>query len=340
MILSFVFNGTARTQKNARLLTCLQQRVPLGEYSIRHVFKALFRCVPIALAWRISFMIFAAFGVFVQTAQAAQTTQAAHAVQAEHGKPKIVALAPHLVELLFAIGAGDQIIGTSDFADFPAEAKRIPVVGNYLGLKVEKILTMQPDVVVAWRTGGASAQLIQLEKLGIKVIYSNPKKPQDIADEIRMLGQLSGHQQLAEEVASAYEQLLAQVKQKYRKKAQQSLPITVFYELWPQPLTTVAKGSWNQALLDICQVENAFYAAAAPYPQVNIEQVVQRDVQVIIQPVSQQGDGQALYDWHRWPIIPAVKSKRILAPDADKLHRMTTRMLPELDALCEQIYQG
>lgn len=310
--------------------------------------------------------------------------QIAHAEKAQtpQSQPRIVALSPHIVELLFEIGAGDQIIGTSDFADYPEAAKSIPVVGNYLGLKVEKILTMKPDVIIAWKTGGARAQLAQLEKMGIKVVYSAPETPRDIAKDIRFLGEQSNNRAKAEQVALAYEKELNRIQVKYKRLAQSQAydlastaptqsqaaqfsggmlggakegakegalsgiakpvkkGIRVFYELWPQPLTTVSKGSWNQSLLDVCQVENVFYEAAAPFPQVNIEQVMQRQVEVIIQPISQEGDGKALFDWQRWPIIPAVKQQRILTPDADKLHRMTVRMLSELDKLCDGIYNS
>ncbi|MCY7295472.1 cobalamin-binding protein [Alteromonas sp. a30] len=261
-----------------------------------------------------------------------------------HNKPKIVALAPHIVELLFEMGAGEQIIGTSDFADFPEAAKSIPIVGNYLGVNVEQILALQPDVVIAWRSENGSAQLKQLADLGVRVIYSNPTSLNAIPAEIRTFGKLSERSEAAEAVAQHFEQSLATMKAKYAKlnamKQQEAdAGVRVFYELWPQPLTTVAKGSWNQALLSVCQVNNVFYDAIAPYPQVNIEQVIQRNVDVIIQPASQKGDGQPKFNWQAWPIIPAVKHHRILKPDADKLHRMTSRVLPELDKLCEAIYQ-
>lgn len=317
------------------------------------------------------------FSVFLLSLSAVQSAYAAN-TQASQSQPRIVALSPHIVELLFEIGAGDQIIGTSDFADYPEAAKSIPVVGNYLGLKVEKILTMKPDVIIAWKTGGARAQLAQLEKMGINVVYSAPETPHDIAKDIRFLGEQSNNRAKAEQVALAYEKELNRIQIKYKRLAQsqaydlastaptqsQAVPLSggmlggakegalsetakpvkkgirVFYELWPQPLTTVSKGSWNQSLLDVCQVENVFYEAAAPFPQVNIEQVMQRQVEVIIQPISQEGDGKALFDWQRWPIIPAVKQQRILTPDADKLHRMTVRMLSELDKLCDGIYNS
>jgi len=253
---------------------------------------------------------------------------------AVNAKPSIVALSPHIVELLFEIGAGAQIIGTTEFADFPEQAKHIPVVGNYLGLKIETILALQPDLIIAWGGGNVGRDLEKLQKLGFDIIYSQPLNLPDVAKDLREFGKKTGNAALAEQKAAQFEQALASLEQQYRD----TKPVRAFYEIWHTPLTTVAQNGWAHNLLGICNIQNVFAEITQPYPQVNIEQVISREVELIIQPQSEQSEAHAGYPWHNWPDIPAVKFQRILHPNADKLHRMTSRTLDELKALCSDVH--
>jgi vitamin B12 transport system substrate-binding protein len=248
-------------------------------------------------------------------------------------KPSIIALSPHIVEILYDIGAGEQIIGTTAFADYPEQAKDIPIIGNYLRLQLEKVIALQPDIIIAWKSGNPSDDLARLKQLGFNIIYSEPKNFDDIAKEMREFGLLTGHTEQAERQAQKLLSELSLIKEQNRGKA----PITVFYELWSRPLTTVAKGSWPQQFLNICQASNPFEEVAIPYPQVNIEKVLQAPIQLIIQPLSINQSDRTGFNWHEWPIIPAVKNKQITQPDADAMHRMTMRSLNALKLLCADI---
>ncbi len=250
----------------------------------------------------------------------------------EH-KPTIVALSPHIVEMLYDIGAGEQIIGTTSFADYPEQAKNIPIIGNYLRLQIEKVITLQPDFIIAWKSGNPSDDLARLKQLGFTIIYSQPNSFTDIAKEMREFGQLTGHKAEAETKA---QQLLGELK-KITRQYQDKTPITVFYELWSRPLTTVAKGSWPQQFLNMCRAKNPFKQAASPYPQVNIEKVLLTPIQLIIQPLSINQSDKEGFNWYDWPIIPAVKNQQTIQPNADAMHRMTMRSLKELKKLCADI---
>lgn len=279
--------------------------------------------------------------------------QASPAPLSSDAKPKILALSPHIVELLFDIGAGEQIVGTTEFADYPSAAQQIPVIGNYAGLKIEAILALQPDVIIAWRGGNVQRDLEKLRTLGFDIIYSQPLSLLDVAKDLRLFGLKTGHAQRAEQQAQIFEQRVAQLTQTYRH----TTPVLAFYEIWHAPLTTVAQNGWAHNLLGICNIQNAFADISHPYPQVNIEQVLSKQVQLIIQPQSGLADAGLTdadftdsetnpakqihhkgYDWQAWPDIPAVKQQRILRPNADKLHRMTLRTLDELSQLCAQAH--
>ena len=253
-----------------------------------------------------------------------------YAMAAIEKKPSIIALSPHIVEMLYDIGAGEQIIGTTAFADYPAQAKNIPVIGNYLRLQIEKVITLQPDYIIAWKSGNPSDDLVRLKQLGFTILYSEPKNFADIAKEMREFGQLTGHRKQADLQAQQLMNKLELIKAQYQNKT----PITVFYELWARPLTTVAKGSWPQQFLNICQANNPFKQIATPYPQVNIETILQTPIQLIIQPLSLNQSDKEAFNWQDWPIIPAVKNKQLIQPNADAMHRMSMRSLHELEKLC------
>jgi vitamin B12 transport system substrate-binding protein len=249
---------------------------------------------------------------------------------------RFVVLAPHLVESMYAIGAGEQIIATTNHADYPAAAKSIPTVGNYARLQIEKILQLRPDIVVAWRTGNPAEDLIRLEKYQLNVVYTQPKKLRDVAAEIRLLGQLTGREEKAEVLANNYLTRLEALASRYQEKT----PISVFYELWARPLRTVAGESWLQQQIAVCGGQNIYAHMADDYPQVSLEQVLELRPQVIIQP-SKHGQTQPdELNWQTWPQLPAVKNDFILHPNADKVHRMTVRMLDEVALLCAEMDQA
>ena len=249
-------------------------------------------------------------------------------------QPRIIALAPHVVENLYAIGAGDFIVATTEHADFPVQAKNIPRVGNYVRLQIEQILALNPTHVIVWRDGNPADDLARLEQLGLHLVESNPQQLLDVAKELRQFGLLFQQEEQAMALALSFEEKLQAIRSQHRD----SRPLKVFYELWPQPLTTVAQNSWPQQILTLCGVENVFASLQGDYPMISIESVLAMQPQVIIQP-NDSARRIAATDWQQWPSIPAVAHQAILHPDADQLHRMTARMLNEAEQLCAQLRQ-
>jgi vitamin B12 transport system substrate-binding protein len=251
----------------------------------------------------------------------------------------IIALAPHIVESLYAIGAGQQIIGTTAHADYPQDAENILQVGNYARLQIEKIIQLKPDLVIAWKTGNPLDDLARLEKYHVSVIYSDPQNLEDVAAELIILGEATGRQQKAQQLAQQYLTQLAELRQRYADQPK----VRVFYELWSRPLRTVAARAWPQQQIELCGAVNPFAQAQDDYPAVGLEQVLVSLPQVVIQPSQHSTDSTDSPDslnWQKWAHIPAVQHGFIFHPDADKVHRMTSRMLDELSILCAQIHQA
>lgn len=263
------------------------------------------------------------------TAQQPKSPKKTSANTSAQTKKRIVALAPHIVELLFEIGAEDTLLAASDYSDYPQAARALPRVGNHQRLQIEKIAALQPDVILAWRGGSPMADVQKLQSLGLEVAFSDIKTLADIAKELRWLGRLTGHSDEAQAAAQAIESKLHHLSSQQPQK-----PLSVFYELWHQPLTTVAKGSWPQHILQHCGAQNPFAESDSPYPQVNIEQVLASGVRVIIQPDSAKQPGFA---WQQWQKAIAPARFIIVKPNADKLHRMTSRTVDEVIHLCAEI---
>lgn len=246
---------------------------------------------------------------------------------------RIVALAPHIVEMLFDIGAGDHIVGTVSYADYPEAALTIPRIGGYNGIQIEKILELKPDLVIVWQSGNKVSDIEQMEKMGLNIFYSKPDKIEDVAKELRALGNITGHQAQAEVVANRYSEKLKKLRQQYINVA----PMQVFYQLWPQPMRTVNKDTLINQLIDVCQGQNVFSDNPTPYPQISIENVIVAQPEVIILPEQTSEQEIPMIEWHKWPEIPAVKHDRFIGINADLTHRFSTRMLDGIEDMCAKM---
>ncbi|QSX31926.1 cobalamin-binding protein [Shewanella cyperi] len=247
---------------------------------------------------------------------------------------RIIALSPHAVELLFAIGAGDRIVATTDYADYPEAAKQIPRIGGYYGIQLERVLELKPDLIVTWSGGNRAEDIARLEELGLPLFASEPKALADVADELEALGRLTGLEAKATAQAARYRDRLEQLRLDNKDKAK----VKVFYQLWSEPLMTVASGSWVAQILEVCGADNVFANAKGEYPQVSLEAVLQTAPEVIIQ-TGDAGNVQLL-DWSRWPEVPAVAKDRIYQLNADLLHRAGPRTIEGIAQVCTTLDQA
>jgi vitamin B12 transport system substrate-binding protein len=244
---------------------------------------------------------------------------------------RIIALSPQAVEMLFAIGAGESIVATTEHADYPKEAKAIPRIGGYYGISMERVIELNPDLIVTWSSGNKTDDLQQLRQLGFRLLDSDPKTLDEVATDLERLGQATGRLIQANALAADYRHELQQLRQQASTQAK----VRVFYQLWSEPLMTVAKNSWVQQSISACQGDNVFFDAGSDYPQVSIENVLLTGAQVIIQ--SQDAGNVLGIDWSKWPELPAVKQQHIYQLDADLLHRASPRSLIGVKALCEML---
>lgn len=254
--------------------------------------------------------------------------------KAESPPPQtIVALSPHSVELLFSLGAGDRIVATTEYADFPKAAVDIPRVGGYHGLSIERILELQPDLVIAWKGGNSDADIKRLKNLGLKVYSSNPSSLEQVADELISLGNLVGLPESGQKLAAQYRERLTLLRQQHADKK----PVRFFYQVWAQPLRAMAAGSWINEVVTGCGGVNILDSSYPDYPEVSLESVLLMAPDAILQPTQHGADMSTGVDWRDWPEIPAVKNKHIFSINGDILHRFTLRILDGMEEVCDRL---
>ena len=246
---------------------------------------------------------------------------------------RIVSFAPSLTENLFAIGAGAAVVGVSEYSDYPEQAKRLPRVSGYNRIDLEAVVTLKPDLVLAWSSGNPREQVNRLRELGIPVFMSEPRSLQDIATTLQRLGVLTGRQVQADAVALEYEADLAAWRAKYRD----TVPIRVFFQIWDEPLMTVRDDHLISDVIHLCGGRTLFPDLFAVSASVDREAVIVRDPQVIMSH-SVEGDQTPWREpWLKWTTVAAVKNRQFYVVPADLIARHSPRILEGVRTICDAL---
>jgi iron complex transport system substrate-binding protein len=246
---------------------------------------------------------------------------------------RIVSLAPHTTELLFAAGAGGKIVGVAEFSDFPPEAKSIQRIGNFSTFDLESISLLKPDLIIAWHSGNPASAQASLKQLGYPMFLSEPRTLKDIPATLLQLGKLAGSQVQAQAAAGAYTARLQQLKSHYAGQA----TLTVFYEIWNQPMMTVNGRHIINEVIEFCGGRNVFADMKVLAPTVAVEPVLVANPQVIIASSSEGEAPQWLNDWRHWTELDAVRYDNLFHVDADTINRHTPRILQGVEQICEAL---
>ena len=246
---------------------------------------------------------------------------------------RIITLAPHATELLYAAGAGDRLIGTVDYSDFPPAAKKIPRVGSYDRFDLEAISALKPDLIIAWETGNPAAQVEKLKALGLTVYVTQPNRMEDVAGQLEQLGRLAGTEATANAAAAQFRQRLETLRRSNAGKPK----IRVFYQIWVTPLMTVGGPQIITSAIQLCGGENVFGNLAQMAPVVSVEGVLAADPEAIV--ATGMGDARPdwLNDWNKWPRMTAVKRGNLFHIHPDLMQRHTPRILDGAEKLCADL---
>lgn len=261
----------------------------------------------------------------------------ASAVQAQQPAQRVISLAPHITEMLYSAGAGNKIVGVVNYSDYPADALKKPIVGSYNAINIEKIIELQPDLVLSWRSGNRlqdNQRLQQLQQqLGFRLIESEVDTLEDIPALIEQFGELIGTQQTAQTVTQQLRQQLQTIKQEYTSKK----TVSVFYQIWNKPLITPGNNQFISQGIALCGGENIFNDIGTLTGQVAIETVLLRNPQVLLMGGRKEMQQEWVKTWQAFPQIQAVKNEHVFLLNNNLYQRPTARFINALPALCNKI---
>lgn len=258
---------------------------------------------------------------------------AGNSVVLQHPAERIVTLAPHLTEMVFAVGAGDHIVGTVTHSDFPSEAQRIPLIGDNLHIDLERVVAMKPDLLVVWLHGSATRQLDALRALGIPLFYSEPHDLSQISDTLIRLGHLAGTDIQAQKMADTMRQQLNNLSAHYAHRQN----VRVFYQVWDKPLYTLNGKHYVSDVISLCGGTNIFADLATTAPVVSAEAVLQENPEAIITGDLRKQEESGLNIWKPYARMVAVQRDNLFAFDADLLVRPGPRIVSGATAVCEKL---
>ena len=257
-------------------------------------------------------------------------------VQLAQPARRIISLAPSTTELLFAAGAGKRIVGVVRFSNYPPAAKKIPRVGSYNSLDLERIIQLKPDLIVGWQSGTPNRQLSKLRRLGYAIYLAEPRKIQDIPTNIERLGRLTGNTAIARRAVATFERRYRNLQRRYHRRP----VITVFYQIWQQPLMTVNDRHLISAVIRLCGGRNVFADLPLLAPRVSLESVLAANPEVIIAGGMGQANDQWLTIWRRWPQFEAVRKNNLFFINPDLLQRHSPRILHGAAKMCRYLEQA
>jgi iron complex transport system substrate-binding protein len=246
---------------------------------------------------------------------------------------RIVALAPHVVENLFAVGLGARIVGAVAHSDYPEDALAIPRVGGYSHVNREAILALHPDLVITWGSGISQSLTLQLEAIGIPVYVSEPSSLAEIHDNLKDFALMGGIDPNRVESIGAFKATIGALAA--RPKDLPDTRSTVFYQIWHQPMQTLNGEHLVSEIFTYCGLVNVFHDLIATAPTVSIEAVLRADPDIIIASGIDQARPSWLDAWAQYKTLTAVQNKTLFAIDPDLLQRPTPRILQGLERVCE-----
>ncbi len=248
---------------------------------------------------------------------------------------RIISLAPSVTEILFALGAGDQVVGVTEYCDYPAEAKAKPKVG-YTRPNVESLVALRPDLILSPDEFLQPDLLLKLEELKIAVIVFRDTSIEDILTHVTTIGRMLDRTAVANTLASDIRQRLADMKARLRGQPTRR----VLYVLNSEPLMTVGPGSFIHQMLEVAGGVNVAAQSSLPYPRFSLEEVLRQDPEVLLFPVGafEAVPEEEQRTWRRWTTMSAVKHGRFVTVPTNLINRPGPRVIEGLEALAKAIH--
>ena len=246
---------------------------------------------------------------------------------------RIVSLAPHITEILFAAGAGERVVGVVAYSDYPEAARALPQVGGYTQIDLEAIVGLRPDLVIGWRSGNRDAHLARLQAMGIPVFLNEPRNLDDVARSLEQIGRLAGSEDAARAAATAFRARHAALAARHASQP----PVRTFYQIWDRPLMTINDEHLIADVIRLCGGSNVFGSLTQLAPTIGVEAVLAANPEAIV--ASGMGDARPewLDQWARWPQLEATRRDNLFFIPPELIQRHTPRILDGAERLCAQL---
>ena len=247
---------------------------------------------------------------------------------------RIVTLAPHLTELVFASGAGRQLVGVARFSDFPPAARDIPQIGDSALMEFERIVALKPDLILAWKSGNAPADVERLESLGYPVFVSESARLGDVPRVLRSIGTLAGTLPEASSAAADFEKEIRALRERFAKAPR----VRVFYMIWRKPLMTVNGAHLISDAITLCGGENVFAGIRQLTPPVTLEAVIAAKPRAVLGGSDPVGGGTFVAEWRAFAPVP-LRDLPAFYINPDLIQRPTQRIVDGARAICSALEQ-
>jgi iron complex transport system substrate-binding protein len=246
---------------------------------------------------------------------------------------RIVTLSPHLTELVFAAGAGDQLIATVEYSEYPSAAAEIPRIGDAFRLDIERIVMLHADLVIAWESGNPQAAIDQLRLLDIPVWSVEIREPGGIADTLEGIGMATGRPETANSEGRKIREQLLNLSRQYDGVD----VLDYFYQVGVKPLFTINGEHLISKGLSLCGGQNVFGAEPGLAFQVGYESVIVANPDALFAPYLEDMP-DPLAAWRDWPAMRAVRQEALFLLPADPISRATPRFLDSLELACKLLH--
>ena len=246
---------------------------------------------------------------------------------------RVISMAPHVTELLFAAGGGNRIVGAMNFSDYPEAARRIALIGSSNQIDMERAVALKPDLLIVWQSGNTARQLEQLRQLGVPVFFSEPRRLDDVATSLTRFGQLLGTEAVAQQAASNYRAQIAALAARHSKQPN----VRVFYQIWDKPVYTLSGDHMVSDAIRLCGGENIFAGLKVKAPSVSIEAVMQANPEAIFGDLQHGPDDAGITIWKPYKTMTAVARGNLFTLNSELLTRSGPRLPQGVAQLCERI---
>lgn len=264
------------------------------------------------------------------------TDQLGRTVTISEHPTRIVSLAPSITEIIFALGRENILKGVTQFSDYPEAARKIPSVGSYVHLDVEKIVILKPDLCIAVKDGNPKSVIDKLEGLGIPVYAVDPTNLASVMASLIEIGNLLDAANKAKKIADDMEKRMNHIKNKISNATH--VP-KVFFQIGISPIVSVGTKTFLHELIVLAGGKNVS-EGPVPYPRYSKEQILSLAPDIIIITSMARGEvfDRIKKEWSRWSELPAVKNDRILLVDSDILDRASPRLIDGFELLARLIH--